>query len=49
MFKKEDSRKGRDLRQVFRDVDAAGKLNELIPQVYPEWKPKNTYWFIRAV
>lgn len=49
VFKKEDSRKGRDLRQVFRDVDAAGKLNELISQVYPERKPKNTYWFIRAV
>lgn len=49
VFNKVDSRKGRDLRQVFRDVDAVGRLNELLPQVYPDRKPKNTYWIIRAV
>ena len=49
IFNKVDSRNGRDLRQVFRDVDAAGRLSELIPQVYPERKKVNTYWFIKAV
>lgn len=49
VFNKIDSRNGRDLRQVFRDVDAAGRLDELLPQVYPDRKPKNTYWIISAV
>lgn len=49
IFNMVDSRNGRDLRQVFRDVDAAGRLNELLPQVYPDRKPKNTYWIIKAV
>ena len=49
IFNSIDSRNGRDLSQVFRDLDKANRLSELIPQVYPERKETNTYWFIRAV
>ena len=48
VFNKVDSRNGKDLRQVFRDLDAAGRLHDLIPQVYPERKAVNTFWIIRA-
>ena len=49
VFNKVDARNGLKLRQVLRDVDDAGMLSNLIPQVEVERKPKNRFWFFRAV
>ncbi|NQT62690.1 MAG: hypothetical protein HQ556_07005 [Candidatus Marinimicrobia bacterium] len=49
IFNQIDSRNGRDLREVFRRVDDAGRLAELIPQVTVERKAQNRYWYINTV
>jgi hypothetical protein len=46
IFNQVDSRNGRDLREVFRQVDDAGKLDELLPQVSVDRKATNRYWYI---
>lgn len=44
-----DNRHGRDLRKILRQVDDAGKLNKLIPQVVVERKVTKRYWYFKAL
>lgn len=49
VFNQVDNRHGRELRKVLRNIDAAGILKELIPQVAVERKTKNRYWYFKAI
>ena len=49
VFSRVNSRRGRDLREVLRQVDDAGCLEELLPTVVVERKRVNRYWYFRAV
>ena len=45
VFNQVDSRNGRDLRAVLREVNKAEKLAELIPQCRAEQRNVNIMWF----